>query len=152
MGRGRKPTPTKLKNLRGNPGKRAVNEDEPIVPEGIPDPPEGLSEKARKQWQRIAPVLGKMGVLHVTDFIALGLLCDALADWFEAAQHLEKEGMTIKNKDDVPKISPWHRIKIDADNRIRSWASEFGLTPASRTKIRTSKGSSGVGKSRFFPS
>ena len=32
--RGRKPKPTALKVLEGNPGKRPLNENEPIPPKG----------------------------------------------------------------------------------------------------------------------
>ncbi len=150
MGRGRKPTPKKLKDLRGNPGKRAINHDEPEVEEGIPDPPEGLSEKAQYQWSRIVPILQRMGVLFITDFIALALLCDALADWFEAVDFLQGSSNVIADGDSL-KVNPYYRVKTDAEARIRSWASEFGLTPASRTKIVVSKASNGVGKSKYFP-
>jgi hypothetical protein len=37
--RGRKPKPTALKRLDGNPGKRGYNHDEPVLPEGLPDCP-----------------------------------------------------------------------------------------------------------------
>ena len=36
--RGRKPTPTFLKLVTGNPGHRPINTDEPIVPPALPDP------------------------------------------------------------------------------------------------------------------
>ena len=38
-GQGRKPTPTTLKVLRGNPGKRKINTEEPTLDVLLPDPP-----------------------------------------------------------------------------------------------------------------
>ena len=37
--RGRKPTPTRLKILRGNPGRRKLREDELTPAQGIPPTP-----------------------------------------------------------------------------------------------------------------
>ena len=48
--RGRKPVPTHLKVLRGNPGKRRLNDQEP-KPEGeLADPPEWMSESQKQGW------------------------------------------------------------------------------------------------------
>ena len=36
---GRKPKPTAMKNLEGNPGKRKLNKDEPVPAKGMPGCP-----------------------------------------------------------------------------------------------------------------
>lgn len=58
--RGRKPKPTALKILQGNPGHRPIGDvmstDMPATP-GIPTPPEHLDEIARKQWFRLCDEL-----------------------------------------------------------------------------------------------
>ena len=41
-GQGRKTTPTKLKLLKGNPGKRGLNKDEPEPDVRLPNPPSHL--------------------------------------------------------------------------------------------------------------
>ena len=46
--RGRKPKPTALKLLEGNPGKRPLNEHEPIPPTGKIRCPSWLEEEAKK--------------------------------------------------------------------------------------------------------
>lgn len=49
--RGRRPRPTHLKLLDGNPGKRALNDKEP-KPEGdLIEVPEGLSDDQAKLWR-----------------------------------------------------------------------------------------------------
>lgn len=50
-GRGRKPKPTKLRELNGNAGKRPLNKDEPQFTEIVAvEPPEWLSEMAVQMW------------------------------------------------------------------------------------------------------
>jgi phage terminase small subunit len=64
--RGAKPTPTYLKLLKGNPGRRAVRaEIAPAQPESVPEPPEFLSSFARDEWWRVAPELHRLGLLTV---------------------------------------------------------------------------------------
>ena len=42
MGAGRKPKPTAMKELEGNPGKRKLNKKEPMPGKGMPDCPKWL--------------------------------------------------------------------------------------------------------------
>ena len=58
--RGRKPKPTVLKLLDGNPGKRTINDREPARRQGIPEMPAGLERRSAKaEWNRIVPEFGK---------------------------------------------------------------------------------------------
>jgi len=52
--RGRRPKPTRLKMLTGNPGKRPLNPNEPRPEATIPDAPAELSAGARAEWDRLA--------------------------------------------------------------------------------------------------
>ena len=61
--RGRKPKPTALKVLEGNPGKRPLNDREPVPPKGTLKCPAWLLPEAKKEWKRLAPALEAMGVL-----------------------------------------------------------------------------------------
>jgi phage terminase small subunit len=57
-GRGRKPKPTARKIAAGNPGKRALNKDEPDF--GLVtniEPPEWIAGEARDMWERVVPLL-----------------------------------------------------------------------------------------------
>ena len=57
MGRGRKPKPTMLRVLQGNPGKRAFNHEEPAYGPGAPDKPEFLDDFAGEEWDRLIGML-----------------------------------------------------------------------------------------------
>ena len=68
--RGRKPKPTALKVLEGNPGKRPLNDHEPIPPKGELKCPSWLLPEAKKEWKRLASSLEAMGVLTMADLTA----------------------------------------------------------------------------------
>ena len=71
MARGRRPLPTAVKDLRGNPGKRPRNLNEPQIEVGDPEMPAGLSDAAKQEWDAMVPHLKKMGVLTPVDRSAL---------------------------------------------------------------------------------
>ena len=54
---GRKPKPTAVKKLEGNPGKRKLNTKEPVPAKGMPDCPEWLLPEAKKEWERLADLI-----------------------------------------------------------------------------------------------
>ena len=48
---GRKPKPTAIKELEGNPGKRKLNNKEPKPDKGMPVCPEWLPPEAKAEWK-----------------------------------------------------------------------------------------------------
>lgn len=54
---GRKPKPTAIKVLEGNPGKRELNEYEPKPAKKAPRCPSWLEDEAKKEWKRTAKQL-----------------------------------------------------------------------------------------------
>ncbi|SPO68124.1 protein of unknown function [Pseudomonas sp. JV241A] len=73
---GRRPTPTELKLVRGNPGKRPINKNEPKPAKRIPSAPGHLSSEGQVAWGRLTVLLDRMGVLTEADGFALERLCD----------------------------------------------------------------------------
>lgn len=132
---GRKPKPTHLKIVQGNPGKRGLNRKEPHAEAGIPPAPSWLSDKAKSAWDEVAPLLQAMGVLTVADGMALQGLCEAHADWLAAGKELATHGLTYMTGQGLIKANPAVSMKSDADKRRRAWLSEFGLTPSARAKL-----------------
>jgi P27 family predicted phage terminase small subunit len=136
--RGRPPTPTDLKILRGNPGHRKLDAaDEPQPTAGIPEPPAHLSKEARGHWFRMAPELAKMRVLTMADREGLAILCDAWARYVMAEKAVEKHGLLIKSPSGYPIQNPALAIRNQAAKEMRGWLNEFGLTPAARTRVKT---------------
>ena len=48
--RGRKPTPTHLKLVKGNPGKRPMNANEPVAVGDLFYPPDWFNDEQKEEW------------------------------------------------------------------------------------------------------
>ena len=88
---GRRPKPTARKALAGNPGKRALNKDEPVFTpiKGV-EPPEWFAEEdlplATIMWQLTTKELCGQGLLCVTDLAVLERWCVAYEFWRRAVK------------------------------------------------------------------
>lgn len=150
--RGRKPKPTALKLLTGNPGKRPLPENEPKPPPVAPRCPHWLHKEAKKEWKRIAPILEQLGLLTQADMAALAGYCQSWAQFREATEFIHKNGHAYPiwersedgsvKRDEAGKpilryMQQWPQVSIanQALKQIRSFCSEFGLTPSARGRI-----------------
>lgn len=137
MTRGRKPTPTALKLVRGNPGKRAINHDEPKPTKGLPSkPPEWLDDTARKTWKKLVKELNALGLLTTVDGPSLGAYCQAVSRMEAAEKHIAEKGIVVDGAHGGLIKNPSVTIAKECALLIQKFASEFGLTPASRTRIK----------------
>lgn len=138
--RGPAPQPTALKILRGNPGKRALNKREPQPEATIPDCPAHLDDVARAEWGKIVPVLTRMRVLTEADYITLANLCQTYSRWIAAQSELNKvgtAGFLYKTSSGYIQVSPLLTIVNTCVDQLTKLCREFGLTPSSRSGIRT---------------
>ncbi len=133
--RGRKPAPTSLRRLNGNPGKRGYNHAEPVPPEGLPDCPRHLTEVARDEWARIAGALYDMGVLTMVDRAALAAYCQAYARWVEAEEKLKETPVMLKTPSGYVQQSPWLSVANKQMELMGRYMAELGITPASRSRV-----------------
>jgi P27 family predicted phage terminase small subunit len=132
---GRKPKPTALKELAGNPGKRSLNKNEPRFG-GIAKCPSHLSKLAKAEWRRVSPELEASGLLTSVDRAALAAYCSSWARWVDAEEHLQKDGMAFASpKSGYLVPSPYVSISNTALDAMRKFASEFGMTPSSRSRL-----------------
>jgi P27 family predicted phage terminase small subunit len=132
---GRRPQPTKLRVLRGNPGKRPLPKAEPQPDRAMPEPPAHLGEIALQEWHALAPELHRIGVLTRVDGTALAAHCAAYELWVIARRHVESEGHVHAMENGRQLMSPWVQIGKDAASMMHKFLTEFGLTPASRSRI-----------------
>lgn len=138
-------TPTSLKVLAGNPGKRPLNKQEPQPKLVIPDPPETLSAKAREKYYEIAPLLLKMGVFTEVDGLGLAQLVDTYVDYVEAREVLEAVGgryYQLETRDGgiMWRLHPAVGVVQDCNRQIRAWLIEYGKTPAARARLKVEDG------------
>lgn len=135
MARGRKPKPTALKKLEGNPGKRPLNEMEPVPPTLPLRCPKYLLPEAQKEWRRLAPILMNMGLLTAADAVPFAGYCQAYARWREAQDEITRHGSIYKDAEGRIRPNPYIAIANQQMREIKSFAAEFGLTPSNRTAM-----------------
>lgn len=136
--RGPAPKPTELKRLEGNPGKRALNTREPRYAAKAPPCPKHLTGEARKEWRRVSRELLAAKLLQVVDRAALAAYCQAWARWVDAELKMQEDGFRMVATTDkgYEHVSPWFQVSTQALKQMKAFLVEFGLTPASRTRIQ----------------
>lgn len=136
--RGRKPKPTAIKILEGNPGKRPLNQNEPKPEKKAPKCPKWLEPEAKKEWRRMSKTLEAIGVLTQVDATAFAGYCQAYARWKEAEEFLTKHGTIFKTPSGYIQQVPQVSIAQTYLKIMKDFCSEFGLTPAARSRISVS--------------
>lgn len=131
---GRKPKPTAVKNLTGNPGKRALNKREPKPKKGVKRP-WGLGQgEQRKFWDEYADELARLQILTGLDVASFRLMAEHYAFAVQAAKELREEGLTVDGREG-PKKNPKAQVFKDNALAFKAFATEFGMTPSSRARL-----------------
>ncbi len=143
--RGRKPTPTAIKELEGSPGHCPLNGQEPKPVKKAPACPKWLEPEAKKEWKRLAKQMESIGILTDVDMAAFASYCQAYARWKEAEEFLTQHGTIVKTPSGY-----WQQVSqvsiAQTYNKIMTKiATEFGLTPSSRSRIIAGDGEKGSG-------
>lgn len=131
---GRRAKPTALKVLAGNPGKRALPKGEPKPTGGLPKKPK-MSKVAGAEWDRLAPMLDKIGLLTQIDLTAFVAYCECFADYRRAQKDIEKYGTVILMDGGLLKKNPAVQMRNDSLRLMRQFMVEFGITPSSRARV-----------------
>jgi P27 family predicted phage terminase small subunit len=143
--RGPTPQPTHLKLLRGNPGHRPLNRNEPL-PALPPEPPEApveLTGYARLEWDRVIPELYRLRIVTNGDIRALAAYCEAYRRWRTAVETLAEmeardptmRGQIVKTQSGGAAPNPILQIADKAARDLVRFASEFGLSALARSRI-----------------
>lgn len=152
MARGRKPKHPALKLIEGT-----LRQDRGALPEDMPaaelaiglEPPGHLDQYARDAWAEVVPELEKIGVLANLDRQVIAGYCISVSSLVLAEREIDEYGIVIKTFDAegvlrASKKNPAVNIREGALRELRAFASEFGLTPVSRTRIGTARRFQGV--------
>lgn len=134
--KGRKPKPTAIKRLEGNPGNRPLP-NEPVFSAVFPKkPPKWLSKEAKKLWNELVPQLQSIpGLIQCVDISAVELLCESYAQWKDAAQVIQEYGAVFTTPNGYIQQRPEVAIAQKNAKLVKELLSEFGLTPSSRSRI-----------------
>jgi phage terminase small subunit len=154
--RGPAPQPTAIRVLNGNPARRPLPASEPQYATGVPNKPSGLSPGARRAWDALVAEMAPSGVLRLVDAGALAMLCEdiamletmrkGLAEMArEIAKQAKKQGKSVVG-------GPLVHLSRTIEGRrtlstIRELSAqiivqrrEFGLTPASNSRVAAGAG------------
>jgi P27 family predicted phage terminase small subunit len=134
---GRKPKPTHLKLVTGNPGKRRLNKREPQPPGNLEAVPEWLSESQRAGWT-YAIASAPTGLLKRLDRSVLTIWVIAEDLHRQAAEKVAQFGLLTKAPNTgLPIQSPFLPIVNKQAQIMLKAAAELGFTPSSRSRVTT---------------
>lgn len=141
--RGPQPKPSALKKAQGNPGRRPLNDGEPIPPTGVPQPPEYLSPVAAQVWAARAPTLIEMRVLTVADVDFFAIYCTLIARYMELQKAFWMKGANgtvftqkdakgrAKNVREFPQVGELLQVL----QLIVRYGDRFGINPSARSRL-----------------
>ncbi|MFD7319238.1 phage terminase small subunit P27 family [Streptomyces sp. NPDC059883] len=135
---GRTAEPAKLRLLKGrSEGKDSAGREVSMGPAFKRLPPEApgwLSDEARAEWDRVLPGLARLELLKPEDRAALAAYCESWAQFREATETLQQDGLTIEAaQGTLP--HPAVGIARAAGREVRAWAAHFGLTPSTEQAL-----------------
>jgi P27 family predicted phage terminase small subunit len=145
--RGRRPAPTAVKRLRGNPGKRRLNEHEPepprtgrafVSPSELADDPVACA-----YWAELVPMLRQIRQITDADRGVLVALCVQWSRYIEATKALQRRDeqgrsmMLIRLENGTYMQHPYIGIANKALLLCTKLWIELGLTPCARARVTT---------------
>jgi len=131
MAAGRRPKPTRLKLVEGNPGKRKLPDKDLHFGGEIGACPEWFTDRARAEWDAVIAALGSIGMLsrvHRGTLISYCVFTDMVEAAAQALAKLDSGTRAYRGK--------FLELRQASDAQ-RYLAQEFGLTPSAQAKIAT---------------
>lgn len=146
---GRKPKPTSRQIASGDPskiGKEKLKQRllaEPNAASGLPECPRHLKGRARTAWEFWAHELAVMDLNRRPDGMMLEGACVAYQQAVQADLRIAKDGPVVKEPHFVKNVGLCERLKKhpavavsrSAWAQVKAFATEFGLSPVSRTRL-----------------
>ena len=163
-GQGRPRTPTALKALRGNPGRRPLPDREPVYVLALPEPPKHLDAVAVRRYQVVGEMLLKSGVMTEADMGILAMYAESWSNWIQSSVEVRKdlarqraiekqwggmadvteaEELLAKRLDRLERRAmqegPAVRRQREEKLMLDRLGGQLGLSPAMRTRVHATK-------------
>lgn len=138
MTKGRKPTPTAIKQLRGTVQPCRANPKEPVLDpiSKLPNAPRWFSDTAKAIYKSKGQQLKEIGVLTVLDFELFISFCREYGDYIDTATELEKIPLkAVLDEKSEQVFRRMSKINRESWERAKSLAAEFGFSPSARAKF-----------------
>ena len=139
--RGRKKTPTKLKELKGSLRKcrEVSNEMQTTNVVSMPKAPSFLNQQGADEWNLVTNELANIKMLHLTDLSILAAYCNEIGIYREIAQELQgnftEQTVDKDGRLRASKIAPKYKVMQNALQNAMKIATQFGFTPSSRASL-----------------
>lgn len=158
--RGPKPLPTQIKLARGTyRADRAAASEAPTI--GKATCPSWVTDvDAKREFRRLAKVLGEMGLIGTADVNLLARYSMTWVRWRRVAQTLtQNAGAEVaiyrdaEGKAKAVQVSALHSIARSLSDELSRAEQQLGMTPSARSRIEVAPpvvASVPEGKSRFF--
>lgn len=132
-------------------GSRLAKEraDEPVPESGEPECPEFIAKDAlmMAEWQKVCRSLAQMGILSTADRMAIACYAEAAAELSRTVDLVLEAGLTTETDKGNVIQHPLVGIKNKAAERVGKFEAKLGLSPSSRSTVKTNpKQSSSVPK------
>ena len=133
---GRPPAPTAVKMLYGVRASR-ITADEPMPGEAPPEPPEDRDEAWLAVWHRYVEQLSIMGMAYEADRDGIIAMVDSAVLYDRLSRVVLKAPAVVRDRDGMPTTPSLVKDMRAAATDLLRWLTAFGLTPSSRTQVRT---------------
>jgi P27 family predicted phage terminase small subunit len=141
--RGRKPKPSWLKVVTGNPGKRPLNRAEPQPDGDLKEPPHWFTARQRIIWD-VCIANAPAGLLKLIDSTVLEAFVVAKSLHEDAALKIAQYGSVVRLQDSGGHTrSPYVGILNQQAAVMLKCAAEMGFTPSSRSRVKVDGGKKG---------
>lgn len=125
---------------RAKPGRTSKAEEAILFGAPRPKPlapkcPKWLSGEARREWRRVVPALEKLGLLSELDGAALEAYVSTYGRMVRAERDIAENGSTYITSTGFERVRPAVKIATEAEESVRRFCAEFGLTPSARSRM-----------------
>jgi P27 family predicted phage terminase small subunit len=128
---GRNATPNAILKKTGS---KKVRDHEPEFAGGIGAPPAILTGRALATWHETVAELASVGIGTKVEANALACYCLAVAELYQSLEDIEAHGRIVQTERGFTR-NPACLNQNAAMGQIHKFASSFGLTPSSRSKV-----------------
>jgi P27 family predicted phage terminase small subunit len=144
MTKGRKNLPDRTKQLKGTDQPVRINKNKPgyatlsELPNLRPNP---LNKQGKSIYRNTGNQLINQGLLNSVNFELFVAYCNEMGIYYQMIEEIKDEGYTVTEttKSGIRTlINPKRRLANDALQQAQRLASEFGLSPATESKVSKS--------------
>ena len=89
-------------------------------------------------WRKLAPEMRRLGLLTELDRPLFETYCMLYGQWRACNADIQEHGTTYRSESGQEKSRPEMQLLLALTTQLRQIGAEFGLSPASRTKVSVS--------------